>query len=42
MSRVVADGAGVEEEGGADHTVRHVLQHVAPVDCLRFPIVLQQ
>ena len=41
VSRVVAYGAGVEEEGGADHPVGHVLEHVAPVDGLGLPIVLQ-
>ncbi len=40
MASVVTDGAGVEEEGGADHAVLRVLQHVAPIDGLRLTIVL--
>ena len=40
MARVVADGADVDVERGADHLAVRVLQHVGRVHRLRLVVVL--
>ena len=42
MPGVVADGANVDVEGGADHLAVWVLQHMGGVHSLRLIVILQK
>jgi hypothetical protein len=40
MSCIIADWAGVEEEGRTYHSILSILEYMAAIDSLRFTIVL--